>query len=163
MKTDRSLPSLMFRNLVFTILQPGIVVLLIPYLILGDRLQHVLNATFIHVQYLGIIFFVLGLVIMADCIARFAIQGQGTLSPADPTRKLVMKGLYRYSRNPMYIGVLLMLAGEAVFFDSRSLWIYLAIVFAAFHLFILFVEEPRLKRDFGTEYEIYKDSVRRWI
>jgi protein-S-isoprenylcysteine O-methyltransferase Ste14 len=163
MTEDRNLPGLLFWNLIFTILQPGIVVLLIPWLILGSRVRDVLNSEFQHYQYLGIVAFITGLVIMGDCILRFAIQGKGTLSPADPTRKLVIKGLYRYSRNPMYIGVLLMITGEAIIFDSTSLWIYLGIVFAAFNVFILFVEEPRLKRDFGEEYEIYRGSVRRWV
>ena len=100
---------------------------------------------------------------MVDCIARFATQGKGTLSPADPTKKLVVTGLYRYSRNPMYIGVLLILAGEMVFFQSLYLALYLLIIFAVFNLFVLLIEEPRLKKDFGEEYRIYANNVKRWI
>lgn len=74
-----------------------------------------------------------------------------------------MKGLYKLSRNPMYVGVMLMLIGEAVFAGSRSLWIYSGVVFLAFHLFILLVEERRLRKDFGSEYDAYCGRVRRWI
>jgi protein-S-isoprenylcysteine O-methyltransferase Ste14 len=78
------------------------------------------------------------------------MYGKGTLSPADPTKKLVVKGLYRFSRNPMYVGVTMMLVGESIFFQSTALWTYSLIIFIAFNIFILFFEEPRLLDDFGT-------------
>ena len=155
--------SLLLRNLFFTILQPGIVAGLIPYWILGDKLNKAFSQSLQFYQYLGILLFVIGLVIMFDCIIRFAVEGRGTLSPADPTKKLVIKGLYKYSRNPMYMGVMLILTGEAVFFKSTGLWIYLLFIFIAFNLFILLVEEPRLRRDFGEDYYQYCQKVRRWL
>jgi protein-S-isoprenylcysteine O-methyltransferase Ste14 len=85
------------------------------------------------------------------------------LSPADPTKKLVISGLYKFSRNPMYIGVMLILVGECAFFSSISLLIYSTFVFIAFNLFILFHEEPRLENDFGAEYQQYRKTVRRWL
>ena len=100
---------------------------------------------------------------MLICIISFAVKGRGTLSPADPTKKLVVTGLYRYSRNPMYIGVVMILTGEAIFFQSVSLWIYLLVVIIAFNIFILLHEEPRLQKDFGEEYKKYCQKVRRWI
>lgn len=155
--------SLLLRNLLFTILQPGIVAGLMPYWILGDRGNFILAQPFSGHQYLGSIAFVIGLVIMLTCIISFAVKGRGTLSPADPTKKLVISGLYRFSRNPMYIGVTMVLVGEAMFFQSANLWIYSLVVFIAFNVFIWTHEEPRLRRDFGEEYEKYCRKVRRWI
>lgn len=155
--------SLLLRNLFFTILQPGLVAGLAPYWILKsagipiftvhDRLQH----------YLAIILFLCGFIIMLLCILRFALEGRGTLSPADPTKKLVISGLYKYSRNPMYVGVMLMLIGESVYYNFSGLWVYTLCIFIAFYLFILFFEEPRLRRDFGDEYRQYCQRVRRWL
>jgi protein-S-isoprenylcysteine O-methyltransferase Ste14 len=155
--------SLLLRNLFFTILQPGIVAGLIPFLILKEGASNILAQPLIFHHYLGATVFFIGLVIMITCIISFAVKGRGTLSPADPTKRLVVTGLYKFSRNPMYIGVMLILIGEAAFFSSRSLWVYSAIVFMAFNLFIILHEEPRLKRDFGTEYQQYGRTVRRWI
>lgn len=155
--------SLFFRNLFFTILQPGMVAGLIPYWILGNGFSETFKSSIIFLQYTAIVIFIIGLAILFYCIGLFAKKGKGTLSPADPTKKLVVSGLYQFSRNPMYVGVLLLLIAEAVFFSSVSLWIYTAIIFIAFNLFIIFHEEPRLKRDFGTEYNQYIKTVRRWL
>ena len=157
--------SLFIRNLIFTILQPGIVAGLLPYWILGDNVNNIfiqqLSERGLH--DLGIFLLLIGFVIMIYCIISFAIKGRGTLSPADPTKKLVATGLYGFSRNPMYVGVILILVGEAVFFQSLNLWIYSVLVFLAFHIFILRFEEPRLKKDFGEEYKSYCEKVGRWI
>lgn len=154
--------SLFFRNLVFTILQPGIVTGLVPWLILKEQ-KYEWHTSLTLWQYSGLIFFLAGLLIMLLCIARFAFEGKGTLSPLDPTKKLVIAGLYKYSRNPMYVGVMLILAGEIFFFQSFSLLLYSVIIFCAFHAFIVFREEPRLLQDFGEEYKSYKSTVRRWL
>lgn len=153
--------SLLIRNLFFTIIHPGVVAGVIPAILLGSRLK--LPVALLPHHYLGITGFLAGFIITADCIIRFARTGKGTLSPADPTKKLVVKGLYKYSRNPMYVGVMLMLISEAAFFESATLWMYAGVVFLAFNLFIRFVEEPRLLRDFGEEYESYRNRVGRWV
>ncbi len=145
------------------IVHPGVVAGLIPYLILGNSFTKVFAGNFILQHYIGLVIFAAGLVVMLDCIIRFAIFGKGTLSPADPTKKLVVSGYYRYSRNPMYLGVLLILAGEAVFFKSAYLSIYFLLIVLAFNLFIRFFEEPRLARQFGGEYEEYCRKVNRWF
>jgi protein-S-isoprenylcysteine O-methyltransferase Ste14 len=155
--------SLFFRNLFFTVLQPGMVAGLIPYFLLGnpgvETFKHELTAA----QYAAIFLFVLGIAILFYCITMFAVKGKGTLSPADPTKKLVVSGPYKFSRNPMYVGVLLILIGEALFFSSASMWVYTAFVFIAFYLFIVLHEEPRLEGDFGDEYKLYVKKVRRWL
>lgn len=155
--------SLFFRNLLFTILQPGIVAGLIPYLILGSRATETFKQPFGALHYTALAVFVLGFIIMLACIISFAVEGRGTLSPADPTKKLVVKGLYRYSRNPMYVGVMMMLIGEGIFFRSDALWGYTLFVFVLFNIFIRYIEEPRLMRDFGEEYASYCKRVRKWL
>ena len=155
--------SLFLRNLLFTALQPGLVTGLFPYLILKSRSPELFSGSFGLLQFLGIFLFVTGTAVLIDCIIRFAIQGEGTLSPADPTKKLVVSGLYKYSRNPMYWGVMMMLIGETLFFESKELWMYTLFIFITFYLFIVLVEETRLRKDFGQDYEAYRKKVRRWI
>jgi protein-S-isoprenylcysteine O-methyltransferase Ste14 len=155
--------SLFFRNLFFTILQPGLVAGLVPYWILGNKAGLSFIKPLQFYQYVGILLFLIGLIIMFHCIFKFAVEGRGTLSPADPTNKLVIKGLYKFSRNPMYVGVTMILIGEAIFFYSYNLLIYLLFIFLAFNLFVLFVEEPRLRKDFKEEYSQYCRKVRRWL
>lgn len=155
--------SLFIRNLFFTILQPGLVAGLIPFWISGFKINSIFDDVWQLHHYVGTAFFSIGLIIMFWCIINFAIKGKGTLSPLDPTKKLVVAGLYHFSRNPMYVGVILMLIGEAIFFQSIGLWIYSIMVFIAFNIFTILVEEPRLRKDFGEEYERYCEKVRRWI
>jgi protein-S-isoprenylcysteine O-methyltransferase Ste14 len=114
-------------------------------------------------HFAGTALIIAGGLIMTACILRFVTEGKGTISPLDPTKKLIVRGLYRYSRNPMYVGVMLILAGEALFCWSAALALYATAVFAAFNLFIVLHEEPRLRRVFGPEYESYLREVRRWI
>ncbi len=155
--------ALFIRNLFFTILQPGFVAGLIPYWIVHKKLNVLFSTPFEAYHYAGIFIFFVGWCIILYCIYRFAVEGHGTLSPADPTKNLVVKGIYQYSRNPMYIGVMLALLGEVIFSMSLSLLIYSAVIFIIFNLFIIFVEEPRLRRDFGESYLDYCKHVKRWI
>ncbi len=155
--------SLLLRNLFFTILQPGIVAGLIPFFILDKKLVDLFRLPVRIHEKTGLFLFISGLIVMLICIFNFAVKGRGTLSPADPTKKLVSEGLYRYSRNPMYVGVMMILIGESVYTGSFSLLVYSLVILTAFHLFIVFREEPRLQRDFGKEYTEYSQKVRRWI
>lgn len=155
--------SLLLRNLIFTILHPGLVAGLIPFWILGDKVNTIFVQPLQFYHYSGAIVFVIGLVILLSCIINFAVKGRGTLSPIDPTKHLVITGLYRFSRNPMYVGVTMILIGEAIFFQSNYLLIYLLFIYIAFNIFIMLHEEPRLKKDFGEEYNRYCQKVRRWI
>lgn len=158
---EESMASLLLRNLIFTVLQPGLVAGVIPYYLLDGKTN--LEAPWQLHTYLGIIVFGLGLVITLRCILQFAFEGKGTLSPIDPTKRLVVRGLYRYSRNPMYVGVMMILIGEAIVAQSVTLWIYLAIIFLAFNVFIMLHEEPRLRKIFGDEYLLYCEKTRRWF
>ena len=94
--------------------------------------------------------------------ARFAIVGRGVPAPVAPTATLVVSGLYRHCRNPMYVAVVGAILGQALLFGSASLLLYAAIVWLAFHLFVLGYEEPTLSRQF-TNYGDYRRHVPRWI
>lgn len=152
--------SLYLKNLFFIVLQPGLVVFYIPYLILNGELA--LNLYSVR-QLTGLFIFGIGLIIMLHCIYRFIVEGYGTISPFIPTKKLVVNGLYKYSRNPMYLGVLIMLLAECFISASFYLMTYSLLVFLLFNLFIILVEEPRLIKVFGKEYKQYKKKVRRWF
>ena len=163
MHKERTLFSLFLSNLIFTVLQPGIVAGLLPMLLVRNLLNDTFTPHFGYHHYAGITVSLAGLVVMLVCIVSFAVKGRGTLSPLDPARRLIVSGLYKYSRNPMYVGVMLILWGEAIFFRSASLWIYSCIIFGAFNAFIIFYEEPRLSKDFGVQYGDYQRRVRRWL
>ena len=96
------------------------------------------------------------------CVATFALLGRGTPAPFAPPRRLVVRGPYRLVRNPMYIGVGSTLAGAAVFYMSLRLLGYAGLFFLGSHLFVVWYEEPTLRRTFGREYEVYCGRVGRW-
>ena len=114
-------------------------------------------------RFLGWLPMVIGFAIVVWCVLSFAIFGKGTPSPLIPTKRLVARGLYRFVRNPMYLGWLMVLGGEALLFQSIPLVKYLVGTFAFFYFFILFYEEPSLAAKFGESYEHYRKAVRRWI
>lgn len=111
----------------------------------------------------GILLLLLGLTLMAMTIASFARLGRGTLAPWSPPRHLVVQGLYAHVRNPMILGVMLVLVGEAVTFRSWPILIWAAGVFLINTLYFMFSEEPGLEKRFGEEYRAYKRNVPRWL
>lgn len=96
------------------------------------------------------------------CILTFVFVGKGTPAPFDPPRRLVVRGPYRFVRNPMYLGAALALAGAAAFYRSGALLAYAALFLAVTHLFVLAYEEPVLRQTFGEDYEAYRRRVGRW-
>jgi len=149
------------RSILMTIMFPGTVAFYIPYRMLSPINFTNLEWSFSVIGSLVIIF--TGLAILLKCIWEFAYTGEGTLAPFNETKKLVVIGLYRYIRNPMYVGVLLLLLGETWFFQSRQILIYTGIFFIIFNLVIIGYEEPRLRFKFGDEYRVYCKNVGRWI
>ena len=113
-------------------------------------------------QVVGMVIGAAGSAIALWCIFTFAFVGKGTPAPFDPPRRLVIRGPYRFVRNPMYIGAGLALAGAAIFYESWPLLGYVGFFFLATHLFVVSYEEPALRRTFGQEYEAYCDRIRRW-
>jgi protein-S-isoprenylcysteine O-methyltransferase Ste14 len=111
----------------------------------------------------GAMLLLAGIAGLADSFARFALQGLGTPAPIAPPTRLVVTGLYRFVRNPMYVAVLATIFGQALLLADWRLIPYGAAFWLATHLFVLFYEEPRLARDFGAEYAAYSAGVQRWI
>lgn len=100
---------------------------------------------------------------MLWCVRDFYVMGKGTLGPWDPPKILVVSGLYKFSRNPMYIAVTIILIGWAMVFRSQSLWVYAAIIAFFFHLRVIFFEERFLAKAHGDQFVRYKAKVRRWV
>jgi protein-S-isoprenylcysteine O-methyltransferase Ste14 len=96
-------------------------------------------------------------------LLMFVFIRKGTPAPFDPPRKLVVRGPYRFVRNPMYIGAGMTLAGAALYYESVSIFIYTGLFFLITHLFVVLYEEPTLRRMFGEDYETYFQRVRRWM
>src|SRR5262245_6118876 len=113
-------------------------------------------------QVVGMIMVAIGTAIALWCVLTFVFIGKGTPAPFDPPKRLVIRGPYRFVRNPMYIGAGMTLAGAAVFYQSLSISIYTGVFFLLTHLFVVLYEEPTLRRTFGDEYEAYFRRVRRW-
>jgi len=111
----------------------------------------------------GVILIVIGAGAVVDSFARFALQGKGTPAPVAPPRKLVVTGLYRYVRNPMYVAVLAIIFGQAILFGDIGLAVYGALFWLACHLYVLLYEERQLKRTFGAQYDKFRTGVPRWI
>jgi protein-S-isoprenylcysteine O-methyltransferase Ste14 len=105
----------------------------------------------------------LGLWVLLDSFVRFALQGIGTPAPAFPTRHLVVSGLYRHVRNPIYVAVVALVLGQALLFAHGPLLVYGLLLWAGFHLFVVAYEEPTLQKTFGSEYETYRANVPRWL
>jgi protein-S-isoprenylcysteine O-methyltransferase Ste14 len=140
---------------------PGTVTILVPYWLLSSSPSPPLSAG--PFRYFGLIPILIGAAIYFWCAWDFTFAGRGTPAPIDPPKELVVRGLYRYVRNPMYVGILSILLGEALLFSSRRLLVYTVIVFTLFFLFVTIYEEPHLKKKFGEPYRRYCNSVPRWL
>ncbi len=152
--------KLFFRAAFFALLCPGTVTILIPWLLLRSGARPLPLGDW---RFVGLAPLALGVSALLWCIADFARIGRGTLAPVDPPRALVVQGLYRFVRNPMYVAVFTTLLGEAILFRSWPILSQVAIAMAGVHLFVVLYEEPALRRKFGAEYEEYCRRVRRWL
>jgi protein-S-isoprenylcysteine O-methyltransferase Ste14 len=152
--------GLVLRSLFWAFLLPGMLAGYVPWRYFGLRSASLDLRQPLH--WVGLIGIGLGTVLLALCILEFARRGRGTLSPADPPRALVVQGLYRYVRNPMYLSVTMIVLGEVLLTRSRALFAYWVIWFIAVNLFVLGYEEPALRRQFGNAYEQYAAAVGRW-
>jgi protein-S-isoprenylcysteine O-methyltransferase Ste14 len=111
----------------------------------------------------GLLVLVLGLLLLMWCVREFYVAGRGTLAPWMPPKYLVVSGPYRYCRNPMYVGVDLILLGWAILYWSALLLAYAAGVAVAFHLRVVLAEEPRAARTFGEAWGVYREQTPRWL
>lgn len=151
--------ALLFRNVLWALLLPGVIAGFIPWLVFGFDFNRIRSG----VQIGGLVLFAAGVFVLLLCIIEFARRGRGTLSPLDPPRGLVVTGMYRLVRNPMYVGVLAILVGEALIARSLDLGLYTAAFFVGVNVFIIGYEEPFLQRTYGSSYMEYREHVRRWV
>jgi protein-S-isoprenylcysteine O-methyltransferase Ste14 len=156
---------MLLRHLLAIAGLPFLVVVVVPSALLGGAGEvRPADQSWLRLGSLaGVILFVWGLAFFAWCVILFARAGRGTLAPWDPTRRLVVAGPYRYVRNPMISGVMLMLLGEAAFWGSGAVGLWAASFLAINHLYFVLSEEAGLERRFGQEYRAYKAEVPRWI
>jgi protein-S-isoprenylcysteine O-methyltransferase Ste14 len=152
---------LFLRSLLWVVLLPGMVAGFIPWRYFGLSEAQVSWQSPRHL--LALLLIGAGVLLEAACVYEFARSGRGTLSPVDPPTRLVVRGLYRFVRNPMYLAVTLILLGEALLLASQALLLYWAIFFVLVNVFVMGYEEPYLRRTFGAEYEAYCRQVGRWI
>jgi protein-S-isoprenylcysteine O-methyltransferase Ste14 len=146
----------------FLVIAPGFVAGLVPWWISHWRLE----SPFFGLQLFrvdGGVLIGLGLIGLLDSFARFALQGLGTPAPVFPTRRLVITGLYRYVRNPMYVAVVSTIVGQALLFGNVRLLEYGAFIWLLFHIFVLAYEEPVLRATYTSDYELFCREVPRWI
>ena len=153
--------SLALRSILWTLLFPVFFAGFVPWRYFG------LSAVALNwrdpLHLVGAALIASGTSLLIACIWEFARRGRGTLSPADPPKELVVQGLYRYVRNPMYLSVTTILLGEILITRSAALSMYWAIFFFVANLFVMGYEEPWLRRQFGVSYEAYVQSVGRWV
>jgi len=150
--------TLLLKNLIFTFLVPGTVGIYLPLLIVGDRTA-VSGPAFVS----GCVLLAIGAAVYAWCVWDFATFGRGTPAPIDAPKNLVVRGLYRYMRNPMYFGVLTVILGWVALYRSVAVFVYALGVYSLFFLFVVIYEEPHLAQEFGSEYEDYRGKVNRWM
>ncbi|MHB1169452.1 MAG: methyltransferase family protein [Longimicrobiales bacterium] len=147
------------RHAVAILALPFVVTVVIPALLLRGSEPHVPLAA----RASGLVVMGIGAVLVAATIESFASRGHGTLAPWDPPRRLVVTGVYRYVRNPMISGVIMILVGQIAFFASTSIGVWAVTVFALNAIYIPLVEEKGLVRRFGLAYETYRRNVPRWL
>lgn len=149
---------LFLKNLIFTVLVPGTVAVYLPLRIAEGR-----SSASPWAVALALPVFSVGAAIYAWCLWDFAAFGRGTPAPIDAPNKLVVRGLYRHMRNPMYVGVLTVILGWTVVFQTLALPAYALIVGVVFHLVVILYEERHLHDTFGEEYDSYRTRVGRWL
>ena len=149
------------KTLIFTILVPGTVAGIVPWLLLQSS-GEAANLT-PSLWLIGLLPLLLGVGLYFWCAGAFTFIGKGTPAPIDAPVFLVRAGPYQWVRNPMYLAVLSVIIGEAILFHSLLLVGYALLAWVVVHLFVVFFEEPSLRRQFGESYEAYLRTVPRWL
>ena len=142
----------------FLVVAPGVVAGLVPWWLTGWQP----GSTWLPLQVLGASLIVAGVIVLVDAFIRFVVEGIGTPAPVAPTQRLVVGGLYRYVRNPMYLAVGATIVGQALLLGRPVLLLYAAAFAAVVFAFVRLYEEPTLARQFGAQYEDYCRAVPGW-
>jgi protein-S-isoprenylcysteine O-methyltransferase Ste14 len=145
----------------FFVVAPGTVLGVIPWLITHWELPHFSAAGRLS-QGIGLLLIGAGLIPLAHAFVQFAKAG-GTPAPIAPTERLVVTGFHRFVRNPIYVALIAVVLGQALFFASLGLVVYAVVIWVVTASFVRIYEEPTLTRQFGSEYEAYRRNVRAWI
>jgi protein-S-isoprenylcysteine O-methyltransferase Ste14 len=148
---------------VFFVVAPGVVAGLVPWLITGWQVPGPMSPFAIIRITAGAVLLVVAVVVVVRAFARFVVEGGGTPSPVAPTERLVVGGDYRFVRNPMYLGVVTAVLGQAMIFGSLALLGYALTVWVIFVAFVRWYEEPLLLRRYGDDYQRYRQAVRAWL
>jgi protein-S-isoprenylcysteine O-methyltransferase Ste14 len=146
---------------VFFALAPGVVAGVVPWWLTGWEVRRPLPY-WAPVRVLGVVLIVAGAAVLIHSFIRFVVEGAGTPAPVAPTERLVVGGLYRYVRNPMYLGVLATIVGQALVLGQPALLTYALVMFVIVAAFVRLYEEPVLRRRFGAQYEAYRRAVPAW-
>ena len=146
----------------FFVVAPGVIGGLIPWWLTGWRMQRPLPF-WTPLRLVGAILLVAGSVVLVRAFVQFAQEGIGTPAPVAPTERLVVTGLYRYVRNPMYLAVLSTIVGQALLLGQLILLAYGVVVALAFVAFVATYEEPTLKERYGMQYDAYRRDVPAWL
>jgi protein-S-isoprenylcysteine O-methyltransferase Ste14 len=149
---------LLLKNLLYTLVLPATFAIYLPLLIVEEGTPASLGSIIASMP-----FFVVGGGVFTWCVWEFATVGRGTPAPVDAPKRLVVEGLYRYHRNPLYAGLFLVMLGWVILFLSKRLAVYVALAFVGFHLFVVLYEEPGLRLKFGNEYAAYCHQTGRWV
>src|SRR3712207_5983370 len=148
-------------RVLFFILAPGVVVGLIPWLLTRWQVREPLPY-WVLMRLLGGILLVAGVIVLVGAFVRFVVEGLGTPAPVAAPERLVVGGVYRYVRNPMYVAVLAAIVGQALLLGRLGLMLYAGGVWLAFAAFVRYYEEPTLIRRFGADYEVYRRAMPAW-
>lgn len=154
--------SAVLGSAIFLVLAPGTIVGYIPWRITHWQLKAGLPG-FGLARAVGVLLICAGLAVLLESFGRFALEGLGTPAPIFPPRHLVVKGFYRFVRNPMYVALLAMIAGQSLVFGDIHLGVYAVSIWLITHVFVCAYEEPVLRRTFGAEYHLYCANVARWL
>jgi protein-S-isoprenylcysteine O-methyltransferase Ste14 len=152
---------LALRALFWTLALPGVFGFYLPWTLFDLGAIRIDASNPRHL--LGLLCIGAGALLLLACIWEFARRGRGTLSPVDPPKHLVVSGLYRFVRNPMYLSVTMIVFGQLLLAMSRGLLMYWLIWFGAVNVFVMVYEEPTLREQFGEDYERYTRAVGRWL
>lgn len=148
---------------IFFVLAPGVVAGLVPWWLTGWRVRQPLwSWAWAPLRAAGMALLAAGTIVLVQAFVRFVVEGAGTPAPVAPTGRLVVGGLYRYVRNPMYLAVVATIVGQALVLGQLALLLYAAAVAVATGTFAHLYEEPTLASQFGTEYQAYRRAVPAW-
>ncbi len=154
---------MLLRHVASILALPVVVVIVIPMLIYnGSGVINNVN-TGIALKWVGVLLLLGGLILMTTTILYFARMGRGTLAPWDPPKNLVIAGPYKHWRNPMISGVIMLLIGEGLVFNSGPILLWAGIFFVTSTIYFIYKEEPDLEKRFGDDYRKYKNNVPRWL